>query len=579
MNYTTLQLIRDLFHFLKPYKKRFFLGSFLRVTSDIVWLFPPWALSEIINFATDYQTGQSLDYFWSLMITVWIIAIYHFITHDLAKYVIYPIAEKMSLDSYLATIKHMFKLDSQWHEKENTGNKIQRMKRGSESLNKILRVYIDLVVESTVNVIGVLIVLASLGQTIDFILITFFGTYFLLSYLLTKKAVKHEYIANIEWEKFDGTNFEAMNNINTIKALGVGEAILKILKDRADSLIAAIKKRVFWFRTRGATLGVYREIFRQILIFYTVWQVFEGNYEVGTIALTMFYFEKISSSAGELAEVSNEIIVSRIAMMRMQEILNEKPTAEISGNKKFNPNWKELKIQDLTFSYSNRKILDHLHFTIKRGEKVGLVGISGTGKSTLFKLLLKLYDNYEGEILFDNVPLKEITRESYLDYVSYVPQDTELFNLSLKDNVTLTDTSKKQAEALETAIETAHIKDFMNKLPNGVDSLIGEKGVKLSGGERQRVGIARAIYKNPEILFLDEATSHLDVESEKKIQEALHKFFQNTTALVIAHRLSTLKEMDRIIVIQNGKIIEEGKFESLIKKEGRFYELWKKQKF
>lgn len=579
MSYTNVQLIKDLYYFLRPYKKRFWVGFFLRVTSDIVWLFPAWALSEIITFATNYHLGDSLAYFWTLSVIVWVVAIYHLIAHDLAKYLIYPIAERMSLDAFLETSRHMFMLDHDWHEKENSGNKIQRVRKGAESMNELMRLYIDLVVESTVNIIGVTIVLATLGPTIDVFLIVFFLTYFLLSYFFTKKASMQSYKANLRWEEFNGTLFEAVNNISTIKSLGIWDGIMKLLTSSAQRLMEAIRLRVFWFRTRGASLNLYRELFRQLLILYVVFQVFSGNFEVGVILLTLFYFEKISASAGELSEVSHNMVIAKIAIMRMKEILDEKSTVESSGTQSFNAGWKTLSLRDVTFSYQGRKVLDRLNLTVRRGERVGIVGISGTGKTTLFKLLLKLYDRYEGTITFDDRPLRDIKRASYVKKVSYVPQETELFNLSLKDNITLSLGGAVSDRRLKQALNVAHVDDFISKLSNGVDTLIGEKGVKLSGGEKQRVGIARAIYKKPDLLFLDEATSHLDVDSEKKIQEALHEFFEGVTALVIAHRLSTLREMDRIIVIQKGRVVEEGSFESLIRQQGEFWRLWKKQKF
>ncbi len=215
---------------------------------------------------------------------------------------------------------------------------------------------------------------------------------------------------------------------------------------------------------------------------------------------------------------------------------------------------------------------------IKKGEKIGIVGISGTGKSTLFKLILKLYNNYQGEILFDKDSLHDIKRSSYMQKVAVVPQETELFNLSLKDNITLSQDETNEA-LLQKSLDIAHVKDFSHKLAEGIDSLVGEKGIKLSGGEKQRVGIARAIYRQPELLLLDEATSHLDIESEKKIQEALHTFLKDITAIVIAHRLSTIKEMDRIVVMDQGEVLEVGSFQALIDKKGAFYTLWEKQKF
>ena len=223
-------------------------------------------------------------------------------------------------------------------------------------------------------------------------------------------------------------------------------------------------------------------------------------------------------------------------------------------------------------------MLSRISFAIGRGEKIGIVGLSGAGKSTIFKLLLKEYEDYKGEIKFDGLSLREISPKDYYAQTAAVLQDTEVFNLSLRENITI-GKEKFDRASFERALDVAHVRGFLHKLPQGVDTLIGEKGVKLSGGEKQRLGIARAVYKEPELLLLDEATSHLDIESEKKIQESLHEFFQSVTAVVIAHRLTTIKEMDRIIVIENGRIVEHGSFSKLMRTpRGRFRELWKKQK-
>ena len=212
-------------------------------------------------------------------------------------------------------------------------------------------------------------------------------------------------------------------------------------------------------------------------------------------------------------------------------------------------------------------MLKNISFEIKRGERIGIVGLSGAGKSTLIKLLLKEHESYTGDILFDDVSIREMRKSSYLKRVAVVLQDTEVFNFSLKENITIaSQETENEFERLQDALHTAHITDFIKRLPDGINTLIGEKGVKLSGGERQRLGIARAIYKKPEILFLDEATSHLDLESEEKIQDSLHKFFKQVTAVVIAHRLSTIREMDRVLVIEHGRIIDSGTFDELKKR-------------
>ena len=223
-------------------------------------------------------------------------------------------------------------------------------------------------------------------------------------------------------------------------------------------------------------------------------------------------------------------------------------------------------------------VLKDISFEVKRGERIGIVGLSGAGKSTLFKLLLKEHELYKGEISIDDTSLHRIKKSSYLKEVAVVLQDTEVFNFSLRNNITIVGTGNDTDQQVKTATDIANVKDFIDKLPHGMDTIIGEKGVKLSGGEKQRLGIARAVYKKPQILFLDEATSHLDLESEQKIRDSLHKFFQKVTAIVIAHRLTTIKEMDRIIVIEKGRIIEIGSFDELYEKRGRFFELWEKQK-
>lgn len=578
MNYSNWQLLKDIAGFVRTYKKQFWLGTFFRVTSDLVWLFPVWAMSEIITFATHHQAGDSLQYFWGLMGAVLLAALYHFPTQDLAKYFIYQVAEKIGIDARLRTLRHLFKLDVLWHEKENSGNKIRRMHHGGDGLMTIVRLYVDLVIESTINLIAITVIFSQVKTVIALILVLFFMSYFLFSLKLTKKAADQSYRANVEWEKLEGMTFEAVNNISTIKSLNLGEKIMIYIDGTAKKLMEEIKKRIARFRFREGFLNTYQELFRQSIILITVWYVFKGELEVGVIAMALLYFSKIRESAGELAQVANEWVMAKIAIMRMKDILNEKPSVHESGHKLFNPNWKAIHIRNLHFSYGNKKVLNNFSLMINRGENIGVVGLSGTGKSTLFKLLLKSYDNYEGDILFDKTNLRDIKRDHFIKHVSVVPQETELFNLSLRENITLTPKlSGKAKRQFENALKIAHVNDFMDKLPKGAESAIGEKGIRLSGGEKQRVGIARAIYRQPQLLLMDEATSHLDIESEKKIQDALHQFFKKTTAIVIAHRLSTIREMSRIVMIKNGQVKEMGSFEELMRKKGEFYKLWKKQ--
>ncbi|QQR55055.1 ABC transporter ATP-binding protein [Candidatus Peregrinibacteria bacterium] len=292
MPYKTRQLIADLWTYIQPYKQRFFAGSFLRISSDVIWLYPPWALSQIINFATTYESGQSLQEFWMLWASVCILAVYHYLTHDGAKYLIYQLSERMRLDAIQKAVRHIFKLDPDWHEKENSGNKIQRIHKAGESLDQMMRLYVDLCIESTINVIGITIVLLTMGTWVGGIMLLFFLTYYLISRKMMHRASQRSLECNVEWEQYEGVLFESVNNIATIRSLGFWKPIMAWLQRRSVTLYATIRRRIFWYRTRSATLNLWREAFRQCLIWYVVFQVLQGHLEVGSIALVLLYFQK-----------------------------------------------------------------------------------------------------------------------------------------------------------------------------------------------------------------------------------------------------------------------------------------------
>lgn len=235
-------------------------------------------------------------------------------------------------------------------------------------------------------------------------------------------------------------------------------------------------------------------------------------------------------------------------------------------------------IKNLTFTHSenNEPLFRKLSMRVKAGEKIGLVGRSGSGKTTLTKLMLRFADLDSGSILIDGQDISNITQDDLRSHIAYVPQEPMLFHRTLSENIAYGRQDASQQE-IEAIAKMAHAHEFIKYLPKGYETLVGERGVKLSGGQRQRVAIARAMIKNAPILLLDEATSALDSESEELIQDALWKLMEGRTALVIAHRLSTVQKMDRIVVMDNGKIIEEGSHKELIRANGPYADLWNRQ--
>ena len=236
-----------------------------------------------------------------------------------------------------------------------------------------------------------------------------------------------------------------------------------------------------------------------------------------------------------------------------------------------------IEFKNVEFTYKNvsNKQLNKFNLIVKPGEKIGLVGESGAGKSTVFKVLLKQYSYQKGEVLIDGQEIADCTKDSVRKQIATVSQDTLVFNRSLKENITLG--VKYSEKVLKKALKDSHCAEFIKNLPDGLNTKVGERGVKLSGGQRQRIGIARALLKASPIILLDEATSALDSKSENFIQDSIKKLSSNHTMLCIAHRLSTLSFMDRIIVLEKGKVVEEGTHKELLKLKGKYFELWSHQ--
>ncbi|MFH1564594.1 MAG: ABC transporter ATP-binding protein [bacterium] len=578
LQYSNWQLLKDIGSYLRPYRWRFVIASLLRLTSDVAALYPAYALASVVTFFSKFSSGDSLKKLWIIFILWGVAYLYKDITRHLAKYIGFQASEKAALDAQVESIKHLSLLDISWHEQENAGNKLKRIQKGSAGLDKILRMWLGNFIEIGVNFVGMIFILSRIDKTVGGIMIIFLIIYFILSYGLLGKAGKASQLVDIKEEEISGLMFQIINNVRSIKVLAMAEKILKIAGEYIDDVYKKIKRRIFLFQVRGTILNVTSLFFRLGTLIFIAVGIAYGRYEVGFLVLFSGYFHSLTTSVNELADTTQDVVIYKYGIARMQQMLNEPIIIEDEKDKvEFPENWKKIKVNNLSFSYGQNEVLKNISFEIEKGQRIGVVGLSGAGKSTLMKLLLKEVENYCGEIMIDDIPLKNIKRASYLKHIGVVLQETEVFNFTLADNVTLAGQGKQNKEELKKSLDIAHVSDFAAKLPKGIKTYIGEKGVRLSGGEKQRLGIARAIYKQPKILFLDEATSHLDSESEKKIKDSLHKFFQNITAVVIAHRLTTIQEMDKILVLEQGKIVEEGSYRQLFNKQGRFYELCKKQ--
>jgi ATP-binding cassette, subfamily B, bacterial MsbA len=307
-----------------------------------------------------------------------------------------------------------------------------------------------------------------------------------------------------------------------------------------------------------------------------------GREQIASAPAIIVYFYIVVNAAnkiGTLSGIRGTIANAEASLSEVLTVFDDQGKCFVQGGDETFPGiYHSIECRNLTFSYTDRNVLEDVSFTVRKGEMTAIVGPSGAGKSTLINLLMRYYDCPPGTLFIDRKDIRSFSLDSYMAHVAIVSQETLLLHDSLRNNILYGLESVSDAK-LQDVVRRARLSEYVAELPDGLNTLIGDRGVKLSGGEKQRVSIARALLKGTEILILDEATSSLDSQTEKLIQEAIDEAVQGRTAIVIAHRLSTVKNADKIIVLKEGCVDEEGTLEELLEKRGLFYRLWEEQKF
>ena len=398
--------------------------------------------------------------------------------------------------------------------------------------------------------------------------------YLYFNYLAAKWAVKLDVLRTEIDSEVGGALADAISNAVTIKLFPA----LRFEVDRLKKVLLryARAQTRSWLR-HGVILAIQSLLMiaiETVLLYIGIQGWIEGRFTLGDLAFIQTYlifaFAKLWEVGRSLRHLFDAFADSKEMveiMMLPHAVRDHRGASELTVKKG------RIEFKDVDFSFDRRLILDDFSLSIAAHEKVALVGPSGAGKSTITKLLFRFYDIQKGKIMIDGQDLSKVTQESLREYISLVPQDPVLFHRTLLDNIRYGRRDATDQEVIEAA-KKAHCHDFINGLRHGYDTYVGERGVKLSGGERQRVAIARAILKNAPILVLDEATSSLDSESEALILVALRELMRDKTVIVIAHRLSTIMQMDRILVIEDGRLTHQGTHDELLSEAGTYQTLW-----
>ena len=378
----------------------------------------------------------------------------------------------------------------------------------------------------------------------------------------------------------NGMAADTISNNATVKTFANESYELAQNKEINEKYRDMYHRDVRWMTAEGSMRLLTMSAVQIIAIGMMANMLIAGQIELGIAIFTVAYLQRIASQLFVLGEMVNgyDRLFLQAAPMTEMLIADEKIT-DAPNSQQLTVRNPSIKLHDVSYAYDDAKditVLDSISLTIPAGQRVGLVGPSGAGKTTVTKLLMRLDDTTGGIITIDGQDISQVTQESLRHAISFVPQEPLLFHRSLRENI-LYGKLDANDEELARAIKAARADEFIDHLPRGLDTVVGERGVKLSGGQRQRIAIARAILKDAPILILDEATSALDSESEKLIQASLDTLMKGRTSIVIAHRLSTIAKLDRIIVLENGTIVEDGSHTALLKQNGTYAKLWRHQ--
>jgi ABC-type multidrug transport system fused ATPase/permease subunit len=575
-----LKLISFFLGLIKGQKVKFFIWTIIIFLGAFGGLIITFLVGMIVDFFINYSAGDSLQTFYLYCASIMVIFLLVVIFRLQGKKVLWGLAINADYTLRVRSFEKLMEFPLHWHGKENSGSRVQKIHTAGKAIGSLVQVMSNNVLSILATFIGVLGAFAVLSPRFLLFVAVYICIFIIFERYSNKRLSKLHIDVNKANEQASGTYYEGANNILSVKSLGATKTMTTHLTKKEG------KRKFSWMRVRVSVINrwtrfqILNGFALSVFLLLVGFEFVAGSITAGLILVYYNYYEKLRKATADITQISIRLVEDRAAIQRVLPILEEQ-AENWFGKKLFPKKWSKISVKDISFSYNDqsgkRFKIEKLSFQTPVHKKVGLVGHSGSGKSTIAKLFMGIHPIEKGSITIGNTSFYDLKHEEITKHISIVLQEPELFNLSLKENVTLLKPFDKKR--FQNAIDIAQLTSIIDKLPNGIDTLIGEKGYKLSGGERQRVGIARAIYKDTPIIILDEATSALDSTTEQKIQNSIEKNLKKKTMFIIAHRLSTLRHVDEIFAFKKGKLVEKGSFSELEKKKnGYFRSLWLAQK-
>jgi ATP-binding cassette, subfamily B, bacterial len=494
-------------------------------------------------------------------------------------YTVNTVIQRFGADVYTDGLKHSLQLPYQRFEDQRSGETLAILEKVKVDCEKLIMNFINVLFAVIVSVVFVIVY--SLNHFPPIVFIYLIGS-LVLSFLMSRLSRRYKTIQKSivqETTALAGSTTESLRNIELIRSLGLTNQEIGRLKNATQKILQLELRKVKSLRALTFIQGTVVNLMRQIIVFCLCYAVFKDYLSQGEM-LTMQFFSFFIF--GPLQELGNIILNYREAETSLENYnkLMNMPIEPKPANPVVVDEIKELKFDAVTFQHltAKTKALDEISFTVNKGETIAFVGPSGSGKTTLVKLLVGLYTPHSGNISYNGYAYNKIDFDMFRHQIGFVTQETQLFSGTIKENLQFVQPTATDQEIL-SALSKASCDNLLDRSEHGIDSVIGEGGIKVSGGEKQRLSIARAILRNPKLLVFDEATSALDSLTEEEITSTIKKISSDKTlmTILIAHRLSTIMHADKIFVLERGKIVETGSHEDLVAEKGLYYAMWRQQ--